>query len=155
MSDVTEVTEVPESRVRPLFQSSSGSSGERAVRLPFRLPVFFREKRRLRADAQGVVVNVSETGLYVAIRHPPGIHDIVLLSIPGELVDGDSRSLRIRGQVRWWRTTRSRADESLGFGVKILDFGSPEHQGRYLGMVRRLMSAGAEKPGDESCPPRE
>ena len=135
-----------EDRMRPLFTTTALPSGERAVRVEFRLPVTFREKRRIRASAQGIVANVSETGLYIAIRHPPGIHDIVLMTLPGEPVDGRPEPIRLRGQVRWWRTARSRPDQALGFGVKILDYGDPSQRERYQGLVRRLQAGSPATP---------
>lgn len=141
-------------RTRPLFQAYPRGAPERPVRVPHRIPVRFREKRQVPVDAQGVVVNVSLTGLYVAVRHPPGIQDIVNLSLPGQSVDGDDRPLRLRGQVRWWRQARARDDEALGFGVKILDFASPEQRERYRAFVQRLMAAPTgTAPSTDPAPP--
>lgn len=145
----------PAPRVRPLFQIALRRADERPVRVPFRLPVRFREKRRVQVEAQGVVVNVSQTGMYVAVRHPPGIQDIVTLVLPGDAVDGDERPLRLRGQVRWWRHTRARNDESLGFGVKILDFPEPEHRDRYRAFVSRLTAGTAPSPPGAPPPERD
>lgn len=151
--------DIPRNRVRPLFQTRVGGHQERSVRLPFRMPVRFREKRRLAVDAQGVVVNVSLTGLYIAVRHPPGINDIVTLTLPGAGIDGGEKSLRIRAQVRWWRHSRTRPDEPLGFGVKILDFPDAEQRERYRAFVQRLLAAREESAlpvsPDERAAPRD
>lgn len=114
------------------------SPRERARRIEAVIPVEFREKGRMRIKQQGRLINVSMTGLYVGFLHPPHLNEIVELWIPGPIWDGRDGKIRIRGQVRWWRADPRERELPRGFGVKILDFASPEVRDRYRSGVGRL-----------------
>ncbi len=98
----------------------------------------FREKGRMRIKQQGRLINVSMTGFYVGFPYPPHLNEIVELWIPGEAWDGLEGKIRIRGQVRWWRADPNERALPRGFGVKILDFTTPEGRHRYRSGVARL-----------------
>ena len=114
---------------------------ERAQRLEAVIPVEFQEKGRLRIRQVGRVINVSFTGLYIGVLHPPHLNEIVELWIPGELWDGGEGKIKIRGQVRWWRADPRERELPRGFGVKILDYGSAVARDRYRTVIHQLLTA--------------
>jgi len=122
---------------------------ERAVRMDAQIPIEFREKGRMRIKQMGRIVNVSMTGLYVGVLHPPHLNEIIELWIPGPAWDGKDGKIRVRGQVRWWRSDPSERLLPRGFGVKILDYGSPEARDRYRSVVARMNEAIDEADDDE------
>ena len=112
---------------------------ERPLRIEAAIPIEFREKGRLRIKQVGRIVNVSLTGLYIGVLHPPHLNEIVELWIPGQAWDGQDTKIRIRGQVRWWRADPKERLLPRGFGVKILDYASPEARDRYRNFVAKLL----------------
>jgi len=112
---------------------------ERPLRIGAEIPIEFREKGRLRIKQVGRIVNVSMTGLYIGVLHPPHLNEIVELWIPGLAWDGQDGKIRIRGQVRWWRADPKERLLPRGFGVKILDYASPEARDRYRSFVGKLL----------------
>jgi len=125
------------------------SSQNRALRIDAEIPIEFREKGRLRIKQMGRIVNVSLTGLYIGVLHPPHLNEIVELWIPGPPWDGAEGKIRIRGQVRWWRADRAERLLPRGFGVKILDFSSPDARDRYRLVVARMIEEADEEEDDE------
>jgi len=121
--------------------SSQGDLHERAKRLDAVIPVEFLEKGRLRIRQVGRVINVSLTGLYIGVLHPPHLNEIVELWIPGDLWDGGAGKIKIRGQVRWWRADPRERELPRGFGVKILDYGNAEMRDRYSTVILQLLTA--------------
>ena len=121
----------------------------RALRIEAEIPIEFREKGRMRIKQMGRIVNVSLTGLYIGVLHPPHLNEIVELWIPGPPWDGQDLKIRIRGQVRWWRADRAERLLPRGFGVKILDFASPEARDRYRAVVAQLIDASEEEDDEE------
>lgn len=113
---------------------------ERAQRLDAVIPVEFLEKGRLRIRQVGRVINVSLTGLYIGVLHPPHLNEIVELWIPGDLWDGGAGKIKIRGQVRWWRADPRERELPRGFGVKILDYGDAEMRDRYRTVILQLLT---------------
>ncbi len=104
------------------------------------IPVEFAEKGRLRIRQAGRVINVSLTGLYVGVLHPPHLNEIVELCIPGDLWDGGEGKIKIRGQVRWWRADPAERELPRGFGLKILDYGDARQRDRYRTVIHQLMA---------------
>jgi hypothetical protein len=127
----------------------AGIERERAVRIDAEIPVEFREKGRMRIRQMGRIVNVSLTGLYVGVLHPPHLNEIVELWIPGVAWDGGEGKIRIRGQVRWWRSDPAERLLARGFGVKILDYGSAEARDRYRAVVARMNQEADDAEDDE------
>jgi len=124
----------------PRRSAEDSGEFERARRLDAVIPVEFQEKGRLRIKQQGRVVNVSLTGLYVGVLHPPHLNEIVELWIPGDLWDGGDGKIKIRGQVRWWRADPRERELPRGFGVKILDYGDMQMRQRYRAVIHQLMA---------------
>lgn len=125
---------------------------ERARRIDAIVPVEFREKGRMRIKQQGRLVNVSMTGLYIGFLHPPHLNEIVEVWIAGDAWDGRDGKIRMRGQVRWWRADPKERALPRGFGVKILDFATPEARDRYRIVVAQMEELSAE---DEAAAERE
>ena len=125
---------------------------ERARRIEAIVPVEFREKGRMRIKQQGRLVNVSMTGLYIGFLHPPHLNEIVEVWIAGDAWDGREGKIRMRGQVRWWRADPRERALPRGFGVKILDFSSPEARDRYRAVVAQMEENADE---DEEAAERE
>lgn len=121
---------------------------ERPLRIRAEIPIEFREKGRLRIKQVGRIVNVSLTGLYIGVLHPPHLNEIVELWIPGENWDGLDGKIRIRGQVRWWRADPKERLLPRGFGVKILDYANSEARDRYRSYVARLLDAQEDEEQD-------
>ena len=111
---------------------------ERARRIDALVPVEFREKGPMRIRQLGRIINVSMTGFYVGVLHPPHLNEIVELWIPGEPWDQHDGKIRIRGQVRWWRSDPAERELPRGFGVKILDFATSLGRDRYRAVVALL-----------------
>ncbi len=111
---------------------------ERARRIDALVPVEFREKGPLRIRQLGRIINVSMTGFYVGVPHPPHLNEIVELWIAGETWDHREGKIRIRGQVRWWRSDPAERELPRGFGVKILDFATSLGRDRYRAVVALL-----------------
>ncbi len=121
---------------------------DRPLRIEAEIPIEFREKGRLRIKQVGRIVNVSLTGLYIGVLHPPHLNEIVELWIPGQNWDGLEGKIRIRGQVRWWRADPKERLLPRGFGVKILDYANSEARDRYRTYVSRLLDAQDEEEMD-------
>ncbi len=141
----------PNSPSGPFVPGGRGSwPSARARRIDAVIPIEFREKGRLRIKQVGRVINVSLTGLYVGVLHPPHLNEIVELWIPGEAWDGREGKIRIRGQVRWWRADPEERQLPRGFGVKILDYAGSAARDRYRAGIARLL--GDEDPTETPDP---
>ena len=81
------------------------------------------------ASGEGILANVSSSGLFIRSKRIPELGDLVQLNL-----QGTTPPLSLEGHVRW---TGTRRDGSTGFGIQLV-----EPPKGYLEMVRSLAAIG-------------
>jgi len=88
------------------------------------------------------VVNLSKGGMYLAMKIPPALDSVLMVSFEGADVDGQDEALDIIVQAAWSSRMRPHAVLPRGIGCRIVGFHSNQGRRRYERLLRALLVIG-------------